>query len=343
MRRIALMLLTMLGAPSAFGLTLEITGNRADANSVQVADLELTQDGVPVAWGGASITADGTSPSNEGPSNLLDDNASSKWLQFGSGSDIHATLTITGAPGFNGFRFRTGNDFPARDPVSFTLKDGSTVLFSVTNAAVPTERGVWTPVFAVSATPVVPPKPLVACLPDVPADFWNTAYKIGDVPSIVSTRYTKYVVWKGKDSCGGKVQGQLYSLADSAQFLANSFKSDAEINAWTASQPVELSTAAETRFLGQMIDAYKQVVTPAPQVTVTYRTTAQSSTDPTRQVYKANASGTGIGSAITGVRVMQGTPCGPKLGTTNYCSVAGQKDAQGRVIASGYAIGTAVQ
>lgn len=199
------------------------------------------------------------------------------------------------------------------------------------------------PTWGAPVAPLEPPKPFVACLPEIKADFWSTAYKIGDVPSIVSTRYTKYVVWKGKASCGGKVQGQLYSLADSAQFLANAFKSDAEVNAWTASQPLEIPMAAETRFLGQMIDAYKQVVTPVPPVTVTYRTTAQSSTDPTRQVYKANASGTGIGSAITGVRVMQGTPCGPKLGTTNYCSVAGQKDAQGRVIASGYAIGTAVQ
>jgi hypothetical protein len=84
-----------------------------------------------------------------------------------------------------------------------------------------------------------------------------------------------------------------------------------------------------------------------PVVGPTCKITRQSATVLDRAVYKLKSAGA-LGSAITGVRVLQGTPCGARfievdasgnLHLTNYYSVAGQKDTMGRVIAAGYAIG----
>lgn len=135
-----------------------ITGRRGGANSVQVADLELMLGGVSVPWP-AGTTAEnpgGNNPSNERAPNLVDNNAATKALDFNfsasltslTGSCVFVVTTPAGIE-FDGYRFRTANDLPERDPVAWTLEasqDGGAwaLLAQQTAAAVPTARGAWT-------------------------------------------------------------------------------------------------------------------------------------------------------------------------------------------------------
>lgn len=143
-----------------------VTGRRAPTatfgNAVQIADFELTRAGASLAWatGTSASNPGGSNPGGEGPPNLVDADAATKVLDFNfsssstslTGSSVFM-VTMPASREFDGYRFRTANDAPERDPVSWTLEgseDGSTWkrLAQQTNVAVPTARGAWTTTFA---------------------------------------------------------------------------------------------------------------------------------------------------------------------------------------------------
>ena len=102
-----------------------ITATRAVLDSfVQASEFFFCIDGSGVDMSGASITLlDGhTSPSEEGISNLIDDNIYSKFLDlnFESGG-TQILFEFPTAQLFNGYRWGTANDADNRDPKDWTL------------------------------------------------------------------------------------------------------------------------------------------------------------------------------------------------------------------------------
>lgn len=176
------------------------------------------------------------------------------------------------------------------------------------------------------------------CYP--PVDLTLSAYKFDEAPAGYTSKWNKAVTFT--DCQTGKVIVQLWSDDERNQLkwdawdimlaVRNGLTLSQALTAWAASQPVHVATAEELAWKQQLEAKY------APPVQVC-KITAQSATVPDRQVYRANAAKTGVGSAIAGVRVAAGTVCGARLGTTSYYSVAGQKDTQGRFIPEGWAIG----
>jgi hypothetical protein len=194
---------------------------------------------------------------------------------------------------------------------------------------------------ATALQPVVPAA-FEACYPAFTVS-WPSLEIIGmsyvDVPASVESTSDRF--YKSRDTCTGLITGQFSTPAERMDLRLAWARGDldtpAEANAYAKSQP--------TRFLTVKEDAWRKAEiaasnAPPPAVPApTCKITPQSATVLDRAVYKLNSAGTGVGSALTGVRVLQGTPCGLRLGSTNYYSVAGQKDTQGRAIAAGYAIG----
>jgi hypothetical protein len=93
---------------------------------------------------GTYTNVNGSSPGTEGPTNLGDENTSTKWLNFtGTGSivqiDMGSTVNVFG------YRLATANDANHRDPVSWTLESSNngatwTTIASVSNFGTPTAR-----------------------------------------------------------------------------------------------------------------------------------------------------------------------------------------------------------
>ena len=93
--------------------------NTAGANSVQLAEFELYASDSLVVGATASNTG-GDSPSGESPTQAVDGNLGTKWLDFTKFSSL--TLDF-GTPVFSdGYRFATANDASERDPVSWILE-----------------------------------------------------------------------------------------------------------------------------------------------------------------------------------------------------------------------------
>lgn len=127
---------------------------------IQMADLQLMQGENVIAWppGTVATNPGGSNPANEQAPNLLDADAATKALDFNfttsetslAGSSVFVFQGTL--PDFDGYRWRTGNDAPERDPVSWTLElsdDGVTfrTLDNRIDADVPAERGAFTPTF----------------------------------------------------------------------------------------------------------------------------------------------------------------------------------------------------
>lgn len=134
----------------------------APGNAIQLADVQLTVGASPVPWpiSARATNPGGTSPGAEGPAGAIDANAATKWLDFnfsGSATSLAGTSTLLvdvgAAVTFNGYRWRTANDAPERDPVSWRLETAAssagpwTVRSTVTDALPPAVRGAWTPTF----------------------------------------------------------------------------------------------------------------------------------------------------------------------------------------------------
>jgi hypothetical protein len=111
------------------------------ANSMQISEVELlgvlaptdvTQPGDPI------VATSNNSPGSEGVANAID-NAQSKYLNF---DILNTGFTVTPGVGdtiVSGLSFTSANDFPERDPASYTLEgslDGTT-FFPISSGAVP--------------------------------------------------------------------------------------------------------------------------------------------------------------------------------------------------------------
>ena len=143
-----------------------VTKRKSSAvDSIQVADFEVSLNGTRVNWGaGATATnPSGSNPANEGPSNILDNNSATKWLDFNFSASATATglstliIDNTSLIKFNSYRWRTANDVDGRDPISWTLQgsnDGTAYvsLASVSDAtAIPSGRGTFTEQFTLNS------------------------------------------------------------------------------------------------------------------------------------------------------------------------------------------------
>ena len=231
-------------------------------------------------------------------------------------------------------------------------------------AGVLTNCGYW--VFNIVADPnfsgecrayAAAPPPTATVPPDTyfnvcfPLDITLKSYGIDHAPNGYSSPNRNAITFL--DDCSKTWRTRLYSDADEASLrdaisgilynasvLGNGTSIVNGVIAWAKTRPYSAPTAEEAQW-ATAVNAKYVPAPPPPPPAVTCATTRQSSTVLDRQVYKANASKTGAGTALTGVRVVEGTLCDAanRLGTTNYYSVAGQKDTMGRTIAEGWAIG----
>lgn len=123
--------------------------NFSAANSVQVSEFVLRNNGVDISMSGSTVTnPGGNNPGSEGPSNLKDGSTSTKMLDFNIKSSPFTSIIIFdmgSATIFNGYRWATANDSEERDPKSWTISgsnDGTnyTTLHTVTGFSATSTR-----------------------------------------------------------------------------------------------------------------------------------------------------------------------------------------------------------
>lgn len=95
--------------------------NGAAANSVQMSELRLYRDGVQLT-GAVASNPGGNNPGGEEPANLVDNNTSTKWLDFNRGPAI---LRYPATVSVDSYRWATANDATERDPIRWTLEGSS--------------------------------------------------------------------------------------------------------------------------------------------------------------------------------------------------------------------------
>lgn len=143
-------------------LRLTFTKRRGAANSLQLDELQLLSAGQPVTIAGAIVSnPGGASPTYELPGQLVG-TSNGKWLDFNFSTQISSVtgrsvvvVDLVTPRTFNGYRLRTANDAPERDPVSWALEvsaDGVTYrsIDARTDFATPTARGAFTSTFTVT-------------------------------------------------------------------------------------------------------------------------------------------------------------------------------------------------
>ena len=141
-------------------ITAAAGGSSPDSNCTQMSDFVLMYEGNILNWNiGATISnPDGVWNSSEGPSNLLDNNPTTKWCdQNFVNNGYLATLYIDNIIpiSFDSYYYDTANDFSSRDPVSWTLSisnDNSTwtVVDTQTNVEITTDRETATQIFLIN-------------------------------------------------------------------------------------------------------------------------------------------------------------------------------------------------
>lgn len=120
---------------------------RANDNSVQLAEFEITLNGARLT-GATASNPGGDNPGNETPAHGVDNNLDTKWLDFNKGP----LVLDFGEPEYaDGYRFATANDSDGRDPVSWEVHgsvngEDWVLLDSRTDYATPTERKTYIPV-----------------------------------------------------------------------------------------------------------------------------------------------------------------------------------------------------
>lgn len=131
-----------------------ISAVKVASNYVQASEFKLTKDGVDLVMTGATVTnPGGNNPTVETPPNLVDDNTSTKWLDFNMPSGpVTVIFDMKSIVSFNGYRWATANDEAPRDPNNWIIY-GSTdnvtwkQLHSVTNANVTATRLTYTSIY----------------------------------------------------------------------------------------------------------------------------------------------------------------------------------------------------
>ena len=123
--------------------------NFSTANSLQVSEFVLRNNGVDISMSGSTVTnPGGSNPGSEVPSNLKDGSTSTKFLDFNiKNSPFTSTVIFDmgSATIFNGYRKATANDAEERDPKSWTVSrsnDGTnyTTLHTVTGFSATSTR-----------------------------------------------------------------------------------------------------------------------------------------------------------------------------------------------------------
>ena len=103
------------------------TALKGGGGPVQISEFEMRVGGAPVP-GATAANAAGTSPGGEGPELAVDGDTNTKWLNFDGAGGAILVLDFGAPMPVDGYRFATANDFPERDPVSWTI-EGSNSAF----------------------------------------------------------------------------------------------------------------------------------------------------------------------------------------------------------------------
>jgi len=132
--------------------------------AIQASDLVLVLNNNDVTWNPSAVS---TSPDStyaipsESAQNLVDGNILGKYcnINFGFGPTGTATIYIDNITNieFDSYYYNTGNDFPSRDPVSWTLEFSYNnvdwiLIDSVTDATITNDRRTATQKFNISPT-----------------------------------------------------------------------------------------------------------------------------------------------------------------------------------------------
>jgi hypothetical protein len=75
-----------------------------------------------ISPGDVTVAIPDSYPANEGPSNAIDGDTSTKYLNFGKNNAGFDVTPGTGPAIVNGLQFTSANDSPERDPTTFTLE-----------------------------------------------------------------------------------------------------------------------------------------------------------------------------------------------------------------------------
>jgi hypothetical protein len=124
-----------------------ITGKKGASAYLQASEFRLQLNGSDISMSGVTVTNPGGSNApGETPPNLIDDNTSTKWIDFnGPTSTLVFDFGAGNSATFNGYRWATANDTTDRDPDDWTVQvsnDNSnwTTVDTVVNAAVTNSR-----------------------------------------------------------------------------------------------------------------------------------------------------------------------------------------------------------
>lgn len=88
------------------------------ANSIQLSEFFLLEGATPLTPAGVGNPG-GSNPPTEGPANAVDNNYSTKWLDFNKQALV---LDLGAVARIDGYGFVTANDAPERDPVRWILE-----------------------------------------------------------------------------------------------------------------------------------------------------------------------------------------------------------------------------
>lgn len=136
-----------------------ITSTKDVSEATQVSELYLTLNDQQFTFGvGATCSnPDGSNPSGEEPEYLIDDNITTKWTDLSFSANGQSVIVINNQVpiNFDGYKYYTGNDFPERDPISWTLEisdDGDiwTTVSEVVNATITNDRESASQIFSVT-------------------------------------------------------------------------------------------------------------------------------------------------------------------------------------------------
>ncbi|MGL4512380.1 MAG: hypothetical protein ACRCT8_04760 [Lacipirellulaceae bacterium] len=130
---------------SSYRVVFPSLKNDVSACCLQIADFELFS--TPTGTGGSNLigafdpvlaihrpTSESRYPGGEGPANLLDTSAGSKYLNFGRENVGFIVTPAIGSSVMGGFALTTANDFAQRDPSSYELYGTNATIASAINS-----------------------------------------------------------------------------------------------------------------------------------------------------------------------------------------------------------------
>ena len=129
----------------------------AGGTGLQLQELELLSNAARISYAGSTASSTGTVPgAYQDASKAIDNNSATKWFVYETpttASPITFKIDFGAARQVNGFRYMTGGDVPARDPLRWSFEGSNndstwTVLHTQsTNASITTSRTTYTQEF----------------------------------------------------------------------------------------------------------------------------------------------------------------------------------------------------